>query len=88
MSNIPLFKSTAHQDAYYDIFEENLNVYCKLMTKVRQQFFNCYEDLSGEHFANIRKITESLIDSTNKEFNSAYTQYKEKEFLTEQNNGN
>jgi hypothetical protein len=87
MSDIPLFKSTSHQDAYYDIFEENLIVYYHLMSKVRQKLYSGYsfDHLSGESMTNVRKITEFLIKSTNKEFSSAYTQYKEKEFLTEQN---
>jgi len=85
MSYLPKFKTAIDQDAYIGIFENKLQMYWALMTRVKNKFLGADPLLQDYEWAGMdaktievfRDITSDLLYKTEIDFKEKYPEYKD-----------
>jgi hypothetical protein len=85
MSYLPKFKTAIDQDAYIGIFENKLQLYWALMTRVKNKFLGADPLLQDYEWAGMdaktievfRDITSDLLYKTEIDFKEKYPEYKD-----------
>jgi len=84
MTNLPKFKTAIDQDTYIGIFEDKLQAYWALMTRVKNKFYGDdsltkeykWEELQPKTIEIIRDITSDLMYKTEVDFKEQFPEYK------------
>ena len=84
MTSLPKFKTAIDQETYVNIFEDKLQAYWALMTRVKNKFYGDdsltkeykWEELDSKVLEIIRDITTDLMYKTEVDFKEALPEYK------------